>query len=230
MALQTYMLNEYTGDSIWKDNIDTVNIRSDILVTERVIDLLGNIEGKKILDAGCGNGKVSRILENRGAEVYGVDKVEEQIKTAQRVASDIEYFVSDITDFGGLNLSNDFDIVISLMTFLYLTQDEFVQALKEIKKHLKPGGRFVYGNIHPSRYGDNEKVTDTLPTAGDKSFQTTFYNHSLEFIKKSFENAGFKIDKVLEPLPTEKEIGDYPQLLELDKNIPQYLIIDTVSM
>ena len=220
------MLDEYKGNSVWKENIDTVSIRSDLLVSERAINLLGDVQGKKILDAGCGNGKVARVLEKKEAVVFGVDKVNEQIITARQASSGIQYFEGDLVNLNAIDLPKDFDIAISLMAFLYLDEQEFAKALGQIKDHLKEGGRFVWANIHPSRYEDGAKIEDELPTADGKTFKTTFYNHSMEFIKQSFADVGFKIKEILEPMPTKDEVEKYPALFSKDINTSQYLIID----
>src|SRR3989338_1391080 len=219
------MLEEYK-DKLWQDNLDSVNLRSDILVNKRVMELLGNIKGKKILDDGCGNGKVSRMLTKNGVYVYGVDKTPEQIDTAKKVSSNILYFVGDMAKLDEIDLPKDFDIVISLMAFLYLDPEQFIQALVQIRGHLKKEGRFVYANIHPSRYPGKLKVEDEFPTTNNKIFKTAFYNHSLFFIKDAFVKNGFIIKNILEPLPTKSEIEKYPILFSQNTENPQYLIIE----
>ncbi len=222
------MLTEYKNNKIWQENTDTVSLRSDVLVSARVVDLLGNIKDKKILDNGCGNGKVSRILSKRGATVYGVDKIIDQINIAKSIESSVIYLVSDMTELDKIELPNDFDIVISLMTFLYLDKEQFVEAVRQVKNHLRTGGRFVYANIHPSRYNGQFEVEDELPTIDDKIFKTTFYNHSLSFIRDTLTEAGFQIREILEPIPTNNELERYPILFSQKAEAPQYILIDTV--
>jgi 2-polyprenyl-3-methyl-5-hydroxy-6-metoxy-1,4-benzoquinol methylase len=221
------MLNEYKNNKIWQENADTISLRSDVLVSARAVDLLGDIKGKKILDDGCGNGKVSRVLSKRGAIVYGVDKIVDQINVAKSIESNVTYFVSDMTELDKIELPKDFDITISLMTFLYLNKEQFVEALKQIKKHLRTGGRFIYANIHPSRYDGQFEVEDELPTIDGKIFKTTFYNHSLSFIKDSLVEVGFQIKEILEPIPTNDELERYPVLFSQKSEVPQYILIDT---
>ena len=224
------MLNEYKDTKIWKENIDGINLRSDILVSERVIDLLGNVKDKKILDLGCGNGKVSRILSKNGAKVYGVDKTEEQLSIARESESKVVYFLGDITNLNEIDLPKDFDIIISLMTFLYLDEKQIIETLLQIKKHIKKDGVFIYANIHPSRYKENEKVEDEIPTTSGDVLKTVFYNHSSSFIKKAFNDTGFSIKNIIEPTPTSDEIKEYKILFSDNLNKPQYLIIETVSL
>ncbi|MDB5190396.1 MAG: methyltransferase [Parcubacteria group bacterium] len=221
------MLNEYKDGSIWQNNLDGINIRSDLLVSKRVLDLLDSLEDKKVLDVGCGNGKVARILEKKGATVYGVDVVTQQITVARSIPSKITYLVGHMLHLDAINMPKDFDIAISLMTFLYLNEEEFPIALREIKEHLREGGRFIWANIHPSRYVDGAKIEAELPSVDGGSFKTTFYSHSMEFIRKTFEEIGFTINNILEPLPTRSEIEQYPGLFIEENGSPQYLIIDS---
>ncbi|MEI6553650.1 MAG: class I SAM-dependent methyltransferase, partial [bacterium] len=65
-----------------------------------VIDLLGGIDGKKILDIGCGDGVFDRKLAKEfGAKVVGYDKAPDLIKIAENLEKEnplgVEYFVDD---------------------------------------------------------------------------------------------------------------------------------------
>lgn len=230
------MLDEYKNSDIWSSNPDEISLRSDILVTKRVIDLLGNVSSKKILDAGCGNGKVSRLLAKAGASVVGVDKIEDQIVTAKITNPElgIKYFVGDISNLDALGLPDDFDTAVSLMTFLYLDKNEFIQAAQQIRNHLKPGNRFIYGNIDPYRFDADkdanldkiEKLEAELPTVSGKVFKTTFYKHPYSFVVKTFTEASFRIKSEIKPKETENEAQTYPMLFPKSATKSQYLILD----
>ena len=95
-------LDEYKNDILWKEDPNTIHIRSDLLVSERVVDMLGDVSNKRIIDLGCGNGKVSRWLNKKGAKVTGVDALDDQIDIARQVSSqeddNINYLIADISD------------------------------------------------------------------------------------------------------------------------------------
>lgn len=230
------MLDEYKNSDIWNSNPDEISLRSDILVTKRIIDLLGNVSGKKILDAGCGNGKVSRLLAKAGASVVGVDKIEDQIVTAQSTNPELgnKYFVGNIFNLDTLNLPSDFDIAVSLMTFLYLDKDEFIQATQQIRKHLKSGNQFIYGNIDPYRFDADkdanldkiERLEAELPTVSGKVFKTAFYKHPYSFVVKTFTEAGFRIKSEIKPKETENETQTYSMLFPKSATKAQYIILD----
>lgn len=237
------MLDEYKKDrEIWEENYDTVNLRSDILVSDRVLKLLGNVQGKNILDIGCGNGKFARKLAQGGAKVFAIDIVPEQIEFAKKIENEknqgINYFVGNIQELDKINFPTEkFDIIISLMTHLYLSEKDFANSFKIIAEKLENGGRFIYGNIHPTRialyekknYFESQLLKAELPTLGGKVFSTEFYHHPMDVVLNSIVNSGLKIKQIYEPQPNDLEIKKYPTLLDLNDKLPQYLIIDTIK-
>jgi len=62
--------------------------------------LLGNVSGKNVLDAGCGDGTYSRILVSLGAIVTGIDGSTEMISIAESYTIDpnLKYRVFDLTE------------------------------------------------------------------------------------------------------------------------------------
>ena len=57
-----------------------------ILLNPAIFSLLGHVEGTEILDAGCGEGYLSRLLERKGAHVTAVDYSTEMLKLAEAKA------------------------------------------------------------------------------------------------------------------------------------------------
>ncbi|MCG2700078.1 class I SAM-dependent methyltransferase [Candidatus Parcubacteria bacterium] len=232
------LLREYKDKKNWQNNNDAINLRSDILGTNRVIKILGNVKNKSILDLGCGNGKVARILAKKGAKVVAVDKVREQIEHAKTITKDknIEYFVGDLSSIGKIIVGEKFDIVLSMMAHLYLPEKDFKKSFKIISSYLKNNGRFIYLNIHPCRILLNNNKVDyfktnflkvKLPTLSGKPFKTSYFNHSLELVLNSIFEAGLAVKKIYEPKAIEDEIKKYPKLLSVENKIPSYIIIDS---
>ena len=128
-----------------------------------------------------------------------------------------------------------FDIAISLMTHLYLAEEDFKRSFKTIAEKLTDGGRFIYGNVHPLRilsykktnYFKSQILKADLPTLGGKIFSTQFYHHPINLVLNSILNAGLKIKQIYEPRPDNEEVKQYPALLSANDTLPQYLIIDT---
>ena len=76
------------------------------------------LEGKKVLDVGCGGGILSQALGELGAEVIGIDASERTIGVAKAhselIKSDVEFFQQTIEDFIASNPNKKFDVITCL--------------------------------------------------------------------------------------------------------------------
>lgn len=94
-----------------------------------------------VLDIGCGNGALLNALSERIKYGAGVDEAEAVLEKArQRNAKKANLEFSQINSPALPFADAKFDIVISLMSFRYLDWDPL---LKEVKRVMKPGGRFL---------------------------------------------------------------------------------------
>jgi len=114
--------------------------------TFTIFKILGNIEGKTIIDFACGDGFYTRLFKKSGATtVVGVDISTGSIELAEIEEREnllnIEYIIADI---GAMDDVGQYDIV----TGIYLldcakSKEELIDFCEAIYRHLKPGGRFV---------------------------------------------------------------------------------------
>ncbi len=130
---------------------------------DRIVAYIGN--DVKVLDVGCGNGRLAERLEKEGrhVEYVGVDASPELIALANahkskmlRVAADFR--VVDITsaNWSAALPPNSFDIGIALAVLHHIPSfDLRVQVLRELGARLKPGSTFVMTNWHFER---NERL------------------------------------------------------------------------
>jgi SAM-dependent methyltransferase len=95
--------------------------------------------GSRILDVGCGTGEMVAKLTERGYEAWGVDLAEPMIAYASRRYGSGRFRVGDIEKIPFDD--SVFDAVVCLGVIEYLVDDE--QALKEIRRVLKPGGSAI---------------------------------------------------------------------------------------
>jgi ubiquinone/menaquinone biosynthesis C-methylase UbiE len=108
-------------------------------------------ENQNYLEVGCGNGAVCRyVAENYLWNVTGVDVDPEQIQLARESSNDIQnlrFLEADATNLPFQD--NDFDIVLSFGTTHHIPN--WLDALKEIRRVLKPEGYFIYYDLLYSR-------------------------------------------------------------------------------
>ncbi len=120
------------------------------LLNPAIFSLLGNdIQGKKILDAGCGQGYLCRLLAKRGAIVTGVEPSENWYRYAlereQAEHLGITYLQEDLSILH--DLSNTFDYVISNMVFMDIP--DYKAAIRNCIASLKAGGNLIFSITHP---------------------------------------------------------------------------------
>jgi ubiquinone/menaquinone biosynthesis C-methylase UbiE len=107
------------------------------------------VKGKRVLDAGCGEGYLSRKLARLGARVTGVDFSREMLVLAEeRTDRDlgIRYLHGDCQSMGFLD-ADSFDIVVSNMVLQDLP--DYRAALRSIHRVLVTGGFFLFSITHP---------------------------------------------------------------------------------
>ena len=114
------------------------------------LEFAGDLSGKSVLDAGCGEGHNTRMFAQRGARMTGVDLSAKMIEFARaeelREPLGIRYERASFTDLA--NFSEDsFDAVISTMALM--DGPDFPGAMREIARVLRPGGTLAYSILHP---------------------------------------------------------------------------------
>jgi ubiquinone/menaquinone biosynthesis C-methylase UbiE len=119
----------------------------------RVVELAGLHGDEEVLDAGCGTGlTVLRLAEQHpGCRVYGLDLSTGMIEATRNAAAgrglDVDLRVGSITDLPYPEAA--FDVVLTNIMFHHLDLGEKRQAVAEIVRVLRPGGRYVSAEFGP---------------------------------------------------------------------------------
>ncbi len=127
------------GAERFAENYSLENIAENYL--ELLEDFSERIEGEKVLDAGCGPGRDSKLLSNKGFEVNGIDLSEEMIEIAKEKEGDF-----NVMDVRNLDFEDEvFNGVLANQLLVFFNSEEREKAFGELSRVLKTGGVIFLG-------------------------------------------------------------------------------------
>lgn len=143
-----------------------------------ILSLLPDINGKDILDLGCGYGKISKFfIENGAKSVVALDISQNMIDLANKQNADknIEYFVMAMEDID--KIEKKFDVVYSSLAFHYVK--DFDRLLKNIYSLLKPNGILLFSQESPLNTAIIEKgnMENRIEIEGKRYYLISDYNN-----------------------------------------------------
>ena len=224
----------------------------DELNNPAMFSLLGDIAGKVILDLACGEGYNTRIMVQKGAVAAGIDFSETMINLARKTEE--KEPVGAVYTVGDACCLPFFDCTFDVVACFMALQDikEYKNTVKEVKRVLKPGGKFVFVIPHPcfeKRIVDNTVVggweyqgenalyykvdyyfethhyTITWNMARlTTHFETTAFHRTLTDYVNALYAAGLSISRLTEPQPQKGT-----SLKETAMRIPQSLLVQAVK-
>lgn len=221
------------------------------IIDPAIFRILGEVEGLQILDAGCGNGYLCRLLANKGAKMIGIDISRRAIEIAEirekQAPLGIKYHVGSICN---LSMFKDqtFDFIVS--NLVLMDAQELNKATKELHRVLKTKGKLVFSIMHPcfssppvhgweKKPIDSDRKEDWIYWKVDRYFDRTredyryfdfpptysFHRTLSDYIKALISN-GFTITDFEEPVPSKKDMKEhYREFGNECERVPWFLII-----
>ncbi len=191
-------------------------------------DLLPAPSGRA-LEVGCGEGRVSRDLRERGYDVVGLDASPTLVEAARELDPDGEYVVGEAERLPFPDAG--FDLVVAYNSLMDV--DDMPAAVGEAARVLSGRGRLSACVLHPiadggrwtSREDDATFVIDQ-PYSETRSYDVsvaraglefTFSSrrYSLETYLRAFESAGLVVEALREPAAPAGRWSRLPQFLHL---------------
>ncbi len=134
----------------WRQRVDldAYDVRWDQLEAQgqRVhdeADLVDQVGGQVILDAGCGTGRVAAELARRGKQVVGVDNDADMLAYAKRKPEAVRW---ELADLATMAVPEWFDTVVMAGNILVFVEPTLRQdVVGNLARHLKLGGHLVSG-------------------------------------------------------------------------------------
>jgi ubiquinone/menaquinone biosynthesis C-methylase UbiE len=180
------------------------------------ITLLGEVTGRRVLEAGCGPGALTGWLVEHGADVTAMDISPEMVRLARdRVGDRARILTADLAEPLTFAADGGTDLVVASLVLHYVA--DWAPVLAEFYRVLAADGAVVFSTHHPAMdwqlhsredYFAVKRVTETWDSGG-RSFDVTFWRRPLTAMATAIADAGFVIDRLVEPEPA-------PELRERD--------------
>ncbi len=180
-----------------------------------MLDLLGDVDGLDVLDAGCGEGYLARVLASCGARVTGIDLSPRLIEMAmaQDPAGAIAYRAADMA-MPMPEYSGRFHAIGSYLALNDVYDYRgFARTLGAV---LRPGGRLVVALNNPYSYVVRKHTADYFDSGtaflyrgmAAEGIKVHFYHRTLEEYFDAFHSAGLRLTKLVDVPRTESNNRD----------------------
>ncbi|MFX1313060.1 MAG: class I SAM-dependent methyltransferase [Promethearchaeota archaeon] len=236
-----------------KDDVGDIN--RQYIIDPALWELIGEVKGLNVLDAGCGNGYLTRELAIKGATVVGVDFSQVFIdyckKREKNERLGCDFLQKSLVDLHEIK-NNTFDLVIANIVMVDIP--DYKKAFKEIGRVIKTNGRFLWSNTHPvfARHtalelklpSDTKRREERMYKIIDRYFESGAtqiqwfgevplwqFDRTLSEYSKGLKEAGFVIREIVEPRPSIETIQTYPALFAFDNDrFPLFIIFDCLKL
>ncbi|MCD6641130.1 MAG: methyltransferase domain-containing protein [Nocardioides sp.] len=183
--------------------------------TEDELGALGDVADRDVLEVGSGAGQCARWVRRRGGRGYGLDLSHRQLQHSRRIDAETGVLVPSVRGTAThLPFADDsFDIVFSAFGALQFVAD-IETAVAEVRRVLRPGGRFAFSVTHPTRWSFPDDPGEAGLTAtqsywdrtpyvevDDESGQVSYVEHhrTLGDWVRLLSGAGFTLLDLMEP-------------------------------
>ena len=202
-----------------------------------MFSLLQDLNGKRVLDAGCGHGRYSEWLIGQGATVTAIDASEKMVHLARlRLGEAIEIRQVDLSDPLDMFANESFDVIVSPLVLDYIQHWDSV--FTEFYRMLRPKGNFIFSVLHPFfeqfRYGlqtDYFSVRLIEERWGKRWKKQTVpsYRRSLSDMILALSETGFLLEKIIEPKPIQGSQQKFPEQYEEYAHHPVFICFRAIK-
>lgn len=204
---------------------------NDLYERPNSIELMGDVDGLTVLDAGCGGGKHCADLLAKGAIMHGFDMSENMLAFAKDALGDqVEFKVADLSQPLPYQ-EGQFDRILCALALHYL--EHWSTPLSEFYRVLKPGGEVVISTHHPfmdhALAGGEDYFAHTLIEDSwkkpDGTLYVRYWRRPLSQMMDEIKAAGFNIETIKEPMPVPETETQFPEAYKKLTTQPRFIFL-----
>lgn len=170
---------------------------------EAELRLLGAVDGRRVLDLGCGVGRATVAFARAGATAIGIDGSPELLAAARRLAEEAEVRVElrrgDLADLAFLRADS---IDAAFSSYAFDAVDDIGRVFRQVHRVLKVGAPLAFSVAHPvwaAATGDRSYFDRTpTPAAGPGGVT---HPRTMADLYTALVRASYRVDALLEPEP-----------------------------
>lgn len=194
-------------------------------VSKQILERAGDLQGLKVLDAGCGEGHVARLFARSGADVTAMDISPRLIELArtpdEETETPIDYQVFDLRQ-PLPQYRGHFDLAIASMVLGDV--DDHRAFIRTVSDSLRRGGRFLLSMDNPYSAVPREKVpnydeTGTVGRIGgfeQAGIHVPYHHRTMEDYVTTFRDLGFSISGLGDVRPPDGTSWEVPHQIILE--------------
>lgn len=167
--------------------------------------LLGDVRGRRVLEVGCGSGRLTQWLVDRGAAVVAFDVSAGMLGIARsRVGDRAQLHQADLGEPLEFVSDGSIDLVVASLVMHYLRDWE--APLAEFRRVVRPSGAAVLSIHHPAWDWRNHCPEDyfaflQVSEVWVPPHPVTFWRRPLTMATQAIGGAGFMIERMVEAQP-----------------------------
>jgi len=181
--------------------------------SEADLKLLGKLDGKRVLELGCGAAQCSIAFARQGAVAIGVDASAEQLAHARRLADEAEVKVElrqgDLADLAFVR-ADSIDLAFSANAFQFV--EDLNRVFRQVHRVLRVGAPLVFSVPHPAYDMLDDESEEPLlvrrsyfdhsPIERTRDGHTfTSYHRTVADLFTGLVRASYRVDTIVEPEP-----------------------------
>ncbi|MCH9684737.1 MAG: class I SAM-dependent methyltransferase [Deltaproteobacteria bacterium] len=224
---------------------ETFDFGDPLFPTDEQLGMVGQVQGKRVLEVGSGACACGIALARKGATVTCVDVSQEQLRrgtvNAQKAGVEVRTLLGDAYDLGSPG-EEQFDLVVAIASFQYVP--DLARALAAAFQILRPGGRIIFSIPHPIMEVFDASVLSVEDGADprysyrgpvqwkwepDDEFEFVTYRRTVADIINQVVGEGFQVQRVEELMPLKQEPDWTDVEREIRTRYPSFLVVQAIK-